>query len=78
LRVAVHYLVQYPVLSDARVPPRTLAGDRGAVWLIPLRELFSLGVWIASFAGLRVIWREGVMRVRPNGILLGDDERRPA
>ena len=78
LRVAVHHLVQYPVLSDARVPPRTLAGDRGAVWLIPPRELLSLGVWIASFAGLRVIWREGVMQVRSNGLLFGDDERTPA
>ena len=75
LRVAVHYLVQYPVLSDARVPPRTLAGDRGSVWLIPLRELLSLGVWIASFAGLRVIWREGALQVRSNGTLFGDDER---
>jgi ceramide glucosyltransferase len=78
LRVAVHYLVQYPVLSDARVPPRTMYGDRRSAWLIPLRELLSLAVWMASFVGLRVTWRESVMQVRSNGVLLGDDGGAPA
>jgi ceramide glucosyltransferase len=34
--------------------------DRGVLtqfWLIPPRDLISVGIWIASFAGRRIVWR---------------------
>jgi ceramide glucosyltransferase len=35
-------------------------GDRRLLryfWLIPLRDLIGVGIWLASFAGRRVVWR---------------------
>jgi len=46
LRVALHYL--------ARLALRTARDD---VWLIPLRDFFSLGVWAASLVGRRRTFR---------------------
>ena len=36
---------------------------RAPVWLLPLRDLISIGVILASFAGSRVEWRGQVLRV---------------
>jgi ceramide glucosyltransferase len=55
LRVAVHYLAR----GDLRV-----AGPDD-VWLIPLRDFFSLAVWGASLFGRRVRWRERSYRMQP-------------
>ena len=78
LRIALHRVVQYPVLQDAPRPSRTQCDDRRSAWLIPARDLLSFVVWAASFAGRRVTWRERTMRVRPDGVLLTVEERRPA
>jgi len=78
LRIALHRVVQYPVLQDAPHPPRTLCDDRRSVWLIPARDLLSFVVWAASFASRRVTWREHTMRVRPDGILLTVEDGRSA
>jgi len=37
------------VLADRQVLP--------SLWLLPLRDLVALGVWIAGFAGSTIVWR---------------------
>jgi ceramide glucosyltransferase len=49
MRFAMALVVGSLVLRDRRVLP--------SLWLIPLRDLVALLVWIASFAGHRVAWR---------------------
>ena len=36
-------------------------------WLIPLRDLMALGVWIASFFGSRVVWRGDRFKIEAGG-----------
>jgi ceramide glucosyltransferase len=38
--------------------------------LLPLKDLFSFGLWLASFLGSRVIWGERTYRVTPEGKLV--------
>ncbi len=49
LRIAVALAVGKSVLQDEKLP--------GQLWLLPLRDLIAVGVWIASFAGHTVVWR---------------------
>jgi ceramide glucosyltransferase len=49
LRFAVAILVGGRILRDRQAFKY--------VWLIPLRDLIAVGVWIASFAGRTVTWR---------------------
>ena len=36
-------------------------------WLLPLRDLFALGVWVASFFGRDVVWHKARFRLEPGG-----------
>ncbi len=58
---------------------RVVLGDRQVMrwfWLLPLRDLLAVGVWIGSFVGNRILWRgewfvvrDGKLsRVRPEGL----------
>ena len=38
-------------------PPPPGVAFRAPLWLLPVRELLSVGVMLASYAGLRVDWR---------------------
>jgi ceramide glucosyltransferase len=49
LRIAVAVAVGKSVLQDSRVPEQ--------IWLLPLRDLLAVFVWIASFTGHTVVWR---------------------
>jgi ceramide glucosyltransferase len=49
LRLAVALAVGEAALQDRQLP--------GHLWLLPLRDLAAVGIWIASFAGRTVIWR---------------------
>jgi len=49
LRIAVARAVGKSVLRDAQVPR--------FLWLLPLRDLMAVGIWLASFAGHTVSWR---------------------
>jgi ceramide glucosyltransferase len=49
LRLAMALAVSQGVLEDYEVLEN--------VWLIPLRDLFAVGIWIASFSGHAVTWR---------------------
>lgn len=57
LRVLLHY--------EGR---RTFAPQtRASAWLIPLRDLFGLAIWAASFFGKRVLWKTGDYRLDAGG-----------
>ncbi len=49
LRVAVAIVVGKSVLRDSRLLK--------SLWLLPLRDLVAVAIWIASFAGHTVTWR---------------------
>ena len=49
LRCAVAFTVGVGILGDRQVLKNS--------WLIPLRDLIAVGIWAASLAGRRVVWR---------------------
>lgn len=49
LRLTVALLVGRSVLQDRQLSSQ--------LWLLPLRDLLAVGVWIASFAGHSITWR---------------------
>jgi ceramide glucosyltransferase len=53
---------------DATLRPSRIGGAVPApVWLLPLRDLMSMAVLLASYGGDRVVWRGNVMRARADG-----------
>jgi len=48
---------------------RLLAADRGALWLLPVRDLMSLGVFVTAIFGDRVEWRGNRLRVQRDGVI---------
>jgi ceramide glucosyltransferase len=59
LRIRLHYAVR-PVLG--------IEGP-AAPWLVPVRDLISFGIRVASFIGRGVSWRGHKFAVRPDGTL---------
>lgn len=55
-------------LAVAALCQSTLHDKHSDLWLLPLRDLTALLVWIASFAGQTVVWRGESFRLR-NGKL---------
>jgi ceramide glucosyltransferase len=49
LRIALAMTVGAEVLSDRQVLP--------CLWLLPLRDIVAMGVWVAGFAGNTIVWR---------------------
>jgi ceramide glucosyltransferase len=49
LRLAQAMMVGAEVLGDHQVLP--------FLWLLPLRDVVALGVWVAGFAGNTIVWR---------------------
>jgi ceramide glucosyltransferase len=49
LRLAQAMTVGAEVLGDHEVLT--------SLWLLPLRDLAALGVWVAGFAGNTIVWR---------------------
>ncbi len=45
-------------------------------WLIPLQDIIAFSVYVASFFGATVYWREAEYRVAADGTLIEDDLRR--
>ena len=60
LRLALAMTVGAEVLADHQVLPW--------LWLLPLRDLVEVGIWIAGFAGNTIVWRNERFRLR-NGKL---------
>lgn len=60
LRLTLAMTVGAAVLADHQVLP--------SLWLLPLRDLVAMGIWIAGFAGNTILWR-GEHFVLKNGKL---------
>jgi len=61
LRLAQAMVVGALVLGDHQLLPR--------LWILPLRDLIAMGVWVAGFAGDTIVWR-GERFLLKNGKLL--------
>jgi ceramide glucosyltransferase len=48
---------------------RLMGADRGLLWLLPARDLLSLGVFVAAIYGDSVEWRGDRLRVRRDGVI---------
>lgn len=59
MRVALHYIVSVTVPGGTMFAP----------WLIPLRDLVSVGVRVVSYFGSRVLWRESAFEIHANNQL---------
>jgi ceramide glucosyltransferase len=55
---------------SARWIDRSLRLKAAPLWLLPVRDLLSFGVFIASFFGRSVAWRDRRFRIGPEGQLI--------
>ncbi len=46
---------------------RWLGLPRGGLWLLPVRDALSFAVFLGSFCGRSVLWRDQLFRVEPGG-----------
>jgi ceramide glucosyltransferase len=56
LRLGLAMTVGAEVLGDHQVLPN--------LWLLPLRDLIAMGVWVAGFAGNTIVWRGQRFRLK--------------
>jgi ceramide glucosyltransferase len=59
-------------LSVVRMTDKALALPRQPLWLVPLRDVLSFGLLIASFCGKTVEWRGHAFRLTQDGSLTSD------
>ncbi len=52
---------------SAAVIARRLGLSRSLLWLLPLRDVLSFAVFVGSFCGRSVLWRDQLFRVEPSG-----------
>jgi ceramide glucosyltransferase len=57
------------------VVDRALGLRRSPLWLLPFRDLLSFAVFLASFFGRTVAWRDRTYRVGPDGQLSPDGDK---
>ncbi len=55
--------------AQAYALSRWMSSDRGLLWLIPIRDLVSFGVFVTAFFGDRVRWRGNRLRVQRDGVI---------
>jgi ceramide glucosyltransferase len=62
-------------LVMVRIVDRALALPATALWLVPLRDMLSFAVFIASFLSNRVAWRDSKFRIAADGrlVAIGDN-----
>lgn len=53
--------------GSAAAIARILRLPTAGLWLVPLRDLLSFAVFIASFCGRNVSWRDHLFRIEPGG-----------
>jgi ceramide glucosyltransferase len=46
---------------------------RATPWLIPLRDVLSVAIWVTAFLGKRVHWRSARFEVKAGGHMVGED-----
>jgi ceramide glucosyltransferase len=59
---------------SAGIIARSLALPIGGLWLLPLRDVLSFAVFIGSFCGRSVLWRDQLFRVEPGGRMTVEGE----
>jgi ceramide glucosyltransferase len=59
--------------ASAGAIARTLRLPSAGLWLLPLRDLLSFAVFIGSFCGRNVSWRDQLFRIEPSGIIIDGD-----
>jgi ceramide glucosyltransferase len=52
---------------SAAVTARALDLPRAGLWLLPLRDALSFAVFLSSFFGRSVFWRDQLFRIEPSG-----------
>jgi ceramide glucosyltransferase len=61
--------------ATARVIARALGIPPAKPWLLPLRDVLSFAVFIASFFGRTVFWRDQVFHVEASGRMTADGDK---
>jgi len=56
--------------ASAAAIARTLRLPVAGLWLLPLRDLLSFAVFIGSFCGRNVSWRDQLFRIEPSGRII--------
>lgn len=56
--------------GSAATLARTLRLPVAGLWLLPLRDLLSFAVFVGSFCGRNVSWRDQLFRVEPSGRII--------
>lgn len=51
----------------------TLRLPAAGLWLLPLRDLLSFAVFVGSFCGRNVSWRDQFFRIEPSGLIVDGD-----
>lgn len=64
LRTAVHWIVAPPI-DEAGQPQLR----RSPLWMVMLRDFFSLGMWLASYGSRTITWRGRMLWVDTAGVL---------
>lgn len=60
---------------SAGVIARRLDLPIGGLWLLPLRDVLSFAVFLSSFCGRNVLWRDQLFRVGPRGRLTVEGDK---
>jgi ceramide glucosyltransferase len=63
--------------ATARVIAGALGVPAAKPWLLPLRDALSFAVFVASFFGRTVFWRDQVFRVEASGRMTADGDKVP-
>jgi ceramide glucosyltransferase len=61
--------------ASARVIAGALGFATTKLWLLPIRDALSFAVFVASFFGRRVFWRDQIFQVAPSGQMSVDGDR---
>jgi ceramide glucosyltransferase len=61
--------------ASARVIARALGLPAARPWLLPVRDALSFAVFVASFFGRTVFWRDQHFRVEPSGRMTVDGDK---
>jgi ceramide glucosyltransferase len=61
--------------ATARVIAGALAVPPARPWLLPLRDALSFAVFVASFFGRTVFWRDEVFHVDASGQMTADGDK---
>ena len=60
--------------ASAAAIARMLRLSTAGLWLLPARDLLSFAVFIGSFLGRNVSWRDQLFRIEPNGRIVVDGD----